>query len=125
MIIEKEIHLNKKELGISSDCQDLIERMLKKDAAQRIQMRDIFMHPWVEKYREWKYEKGSFLQWKPKEEEDIDMEQDTSHTNNQNVFVFNGEEMKHYYNEQKSKMSSSMDEEDVLSEAGIRKQSDL
>ena len=56
------------------------------------------MHPWIENYREWKYEKGSFLYRKANEEEDhqFDMEQDTSHTNNQNVFQFNGEEMKQY-----------------------------
>ena len=30
---------------------DLIEKMLKKDAAERIEILDIFEHPWMVKYR--------------------------------------------------------------------------
>lgn len=51
MIIEKEISINRKEAGISSECQDLIEKMLTKDPLVRIGMREIFEHPWIEKYR--------------------------------------------------------------------------
>lgn len=51
MIIENKITIKRKELGISKECEDLIERMLDKDPSQRIGMREIFEHPWISKYR--------------------------------------------------------------------------
>ena len=47
LIIEKEITINHKELGISKECEDLIIKMLKKDPAQRISMSEILEHKWI------------------------------------------------------------------------------
>ena len=49
-IIEKEITINRKDIPISDNCLDLINKMLDKDPLTRISMSEIFEHPWIAKY---------------------------------------------------------------------------
>lgn len=50
-IIEREVSVNRRELPISDNCLDLILRMLAKDPAKRISIREILDHPWIKKYK--------------------------------------------------------------------------
>lgn len=43
--------LNGKLRKISDDCIDLLERMLKKEPETRINIIEIYEHPWIEKYK--------------------------------------------------------------------------
>ena len=61
IIIEKEISISRKEMGLTKECADLIMKMLDKDPATRISMREIFEHPWIARYKREKQYRGSIL----------------------------------------------------------------
>lgn len=53
-ILEKEIVFDKKLLGSSEQCIDLMLRMLEKDPAKRLTVSEILDHPWLCEYRKQK-----------------------------------------------------------------------
>lgn len=50
-IIEKEISIDRKAVKISDDCQDILSKMLDKDAQKRISIGEILDHPWLLEFR--------------------------------------------------------------------------
>ena len=48
---EQRRELNKRLRKVSDDCIDLMEQMLHKDPVKRIEMIEIFEHPWIQKYK--------------------------------------------------------------------------
>jgi len=37
-------------IHLTSECKDLLQRMLEKDPEKRISMKEIYNHPWIVKY---------------------------------------------------------------------------
>ncbi len=56
MIIEDEINLWS--YPLSKDCKDLITNLMSKDPQKRFSIREIFEHPWIAKYKDWKTKGG-------------------------------------------------------------------